>query len=294
MRNFILGTDWWTDCDDAIALRMLARAHKAGEIDLKGIVINACLDCSVQSVEGFLNTEGVGNIPLGIDREATDFGGNPPYQRMLSAYAEKYRSNDDAEDGVRLYRMLLVQSSEPLEIIEIGYLNTVAALLESSVDDISDKNGIELVKEKVKKLWVMAGKWDEENGRENNFCRNSRSRIAGEKFLRLCPVPVTLLGWEVGSTVLTAADLEKDDVLSKVISFYNSPNGRMSWDPMVVLMAFDGDEAKAGYNVKTGTASLNSETGENTFTEDPNGLHRYVIKARPDEYYRDRINELIK
>lgn len=28
MRKFILGTDWWTDCDDVVALRILARAHK--------------------------------------------------------------------------------------------------------------------------------------------------------------------------------------------------------------------------------------------------------------------------
>ena len=294
MRKFLLGTDWWTDCDDAVALRMLARAHKAEEIRLMGIGINACMEYSAASVDGFLCSEGVKDIPLGIDLAATDFGRNPPYQRNLAPLCERYHKNEEAEDAVRLYRRVLSESDGNVEIIEIGFLNVISDVLMSQADDISDKTGLELVREKVSKVWVMAGKWDEENGKENNFCRNSRSRIAGEKFLRLCPVPVTLLGWEVGSTVLTAADLEKDDVLSKVISFYNSPNGRMSWDPRVVLMAFDGDEAKAGYNVKTGTASLNSETGENTFTEDPNGLHRYVIKARPDEYYRDRINELIK
>ena len=50
MRNFILGTDWWTDCDDAVAVRILARAHKAGDISIKGIgrnradqIVNALL-----------------------------------------------------------------------------------------------------------------------------------------------------------------------------------------------------------------------------------------------------------
>ena len=42
MRRFILGTDWWTDCDDAVALRMLTRAHRAGEIRLLGIALNGC------------------------------------------------------------------------------------------------------------------------------------------------------------------------------------------------------------------------------------------------------------
>ena len=40
MRKMILGTDWWTDCDDAVALRLLAKAHKAGDITLLGIGIN--------------------------------------------------------------------------------------------------------------------------------------------------------------------------------------------------------------------------------------------------------------
>lgn len=36
MRKFILGTDWWTDCDDAVAIRILARAHKLEKIKITG------------------------------------------------------------------------------------------------------------------------------------------------------------------------------------------------------------------------------------------------------------------
>ena len=38
MRNFILGTDWGEDSDDCVAIRVLARAHKKGEINLLGIL----------------------------------------------------------------------------------------------------------------------------------------------------------------------------------------------------------------------------------------------------------------
>ena len=57
MRNFILGTDWCTDCDDAVAVRILARAHKSGKICIKGIGVNACMEYSAASLDGFLNTE---------------------------------------------------------------------------------------------------------------------------------------------------------------------------------------------------------------------------------------------
>lgn len=295
MRNFILGTDWWTDCDDVVAMRILAREHKAGNIRLKGIGINACMEYSVASVEGFLNTEGVGDIPLGIDLNGTDFCGSPqPYQKNLSVYAEKYKSNDAAEDAVRLYRRILSESREPVELIEIGFLQVIAAVLESGADDISPKSGAELVKEKVSKIWVMAGKWDEKIGLEHNFENNRRSRVASDIFCRTCPVPVTFLGWEVGYDVITGDNLAKDDVLYKAMCDHGSYCGRNSWDPMLVLLALVGDEQKAGYDTVVGSASVNPETGENTFTESKTGLHKYVVKNKDNDFYKNMINGLIQ
>ena len=205
MKNFILGTDWWTDCDDAVALRIAARAHKKGEICLLGVGINACMACSAASLDGFLSLEGIAEMPIGIDREATDFGGNPPYQKRLAPFARRYRTNEDAEDAVRLYRRLLEESDAPVEIIEIGFLQVIAAVLESQPDDISDKSGMELIREKVPKIWVMAGKWDEDAGREHNFARNQRAIAGAKAFCEKCPVPVTFLGWEVGASVISGA-----------------------------------------------------------------------------------------
>ena len=122
MRKFILGTDWWTDCDDAVALRLLTGAHKRGEAELIGIIINACMEHSVASVDGFLNKDGVYDIPIGIDLDATDFGRRPPYQARLAQYAKARKSNANAEDCVKLYRRLLADSNEKVEMIEIGYL----------------------------------------------------------------------------------------------------------------------------------------------------------------------------
>lgn len=295
MRNFILGTDWWTDCDDVVAMRILAREHKKGNICLKAVGINACMEYSAASVEGFLNTEGVCDIPIGIDLNGTDFGGVlSPYQKNLSVYAERYKPNADAEDAVRLYRRILSRSDEPVEIIEIGFLQVVAAVLESEADDISEMSGAELVKEKVSKIWVMAGKWDEENGREHNFENNSRSRIASDIFCRKCPVPVTFLGFEVGYDVITGDKLSGDDVLYKAMCDHGSNCGRSSWDPMLVLLAVIGDEQKAGYDTVTGTASVSPETGENNFAEDSAGLHKYVVKNKDNDFYKNMINDMIK
>ena len=293
-KQFILGTDWWTDCDDAVALRIISHYIHADKIELLGIIINGCMEHSVASVDGFLTIDGIQNIPLGLDTTATDFGGNPPYQKRLAAHASAYTSNEQAEDAVRLYRKLLANATQPVEMIEIGYLQAFAALLQSGADDISDKTGIELIQEKVNKVWVMAGKWSEEGGKENNFCRNARSRKAGAYFCQYCPVPVTFLGYEVGDTVITGGQLPKDDPLYQALCDHTSVNGRSSWDPMLTLMAIIGDENEAGYDVVKGHARVDAETGANYFSIDENGPHQYVIKKYEDAYYAQSINNIIE
>ena len=294
MREFIFGTDWWTDCDDLAAMRILLRAHKKGEIKLLGVGINACMDLSVPSVDGFINLEGVKNIPIGIDIAATDFEGTHlKYQKNLAPFAVNYKKNEDAEDAVRLYRRLLAASDGGVEIVEVGFLQVFAELLLSGPDDISPETGLSLVKTKVRKVWVMAGKWDEEGGREHNFCNNPRSRRGGEIFCRRCPVPVTFLGFEVGVNVISGNELSHGDFLYKGFSDHGSENGRCSWDPMTALMAVIGDENEAGYDTVTGTARLDEKNGGNYFTEDENGLHKYVKMKLAPEYYSDMINSII-
>jgi len=293
MRKIILGTDWWTDCDDAVALRLISHAVKNKTVLLVGIGINACMEYSTASLKGFLKAEGIEGVPIGIDLKATDYGGNPPYQKRLAETFCPSVCNTDAEDAVRLYRRLLASEKEKLEIVEIGYPQVLAGLLKSGADDISEKSGFELVSEKVAKFWVMAGKWDADGEKENNFCRNPRSRIAGKEFCELCPIPVTFLGWEVGYGVITGGNLSENDHLYKVLHDHGSKNGRHSWDPMLVFMALIGDEEKAGYRTVSGKAIVDEHTGANHFITDVNGRHKFVIKKYDNDYYAERINKLL-
>lgn len=293
MRKIILGTDWWTDCDDAVALRLICRAIKDKTIQLLGIGVNGCMEFSVASLKGFLKAEGVEGISVGIDLDATDFGGNPPYQKRLAETFCPDVCNLDAEDAVRLYRRILASEKDKLEIIEIGYPQVLANLLKSGADDISEKSGLELVSEKVSKFWMMAGKWDADGEKENNFCRNSRSRVAGKEFCDLCPIPVTFLGWEIGYGVITGGYLKENDHLHKVLCDHGSEKGRHSWDPMLVLMALIGDEETAGYRMVNGTASVDEQTGANYFKTNENGRHKFVIKNHENGYYEEQINNLL-
>ncbi len=292
MRRFIVGTDWWTDCDDAVAMRLLTSAHKKGEIELLGVSIDACMEYSVPSLDGFLTKEGV-DVPIGIDRGATDFTGPARYQSRLCQYASRYKSNDDAEESLRMYRRLLAESEGKVEMIEVGFDHVLAYLLESEGDDISPLSGLELVREKVSKFWLMAGRWDIDGGKEFNFSCNAKTCRGAHIFCKKCPVPVTFLGFEVGADVKTGGELKEGDILYDVLHDHGAIHGRSSWDPMLALLAIIGDEEKAGYKTVRGRASVEAETGLNHFTESADGMHAYVVKAREDDYYKNMINELI-
>ncbi len=290
MKNVILGTDWWDDCDDVVAVRLLTNLHKQHEVNLLGVIINACMEYSVSSLGAFLNSCDV-EVPIGIDLEATDFGGTTVYQKPLAGLPSRYKGNIDAEDPVKLYRRLLADSDTKVDIMEIGYPQVLAALLNSPEDEYSQLTGMELVAQKVGHLWMMAGKWGEvDGGVENNFARNRRASIAAAQLCEQWPTAMTFLGWEVGATVITGTQLPQDDLLKEVMVNHGSGEGRSSWDPMLILLAAAVKPEQAGYECVYGQARVTPEEGRNFFTPSATGRHRYVVKQRPDQWYAAEID----
>ena len=290
----ILGTDWWTDCDDAVAIRVLAQAEKAGCIKLCAVAVSAYMPFSARSIDIFLANEGLPDIPLGIDRDAVDYGGSPAYQKMLCELEENRSNRSDVQDAVKLYRKVLSEATERLDLVEIGYPQILAALLQSAPDEFSDADGLNLIKQKVRKLWMMAGNWESlESGKENNFSRNKRACAAGAYLCENFPCEITFLGWEVADKILTGSRLDSNDMLAKILKCRNYTCGRSSWDPMLALLAVIGDEAAAGYDTVCGKASVDAETGINHFEVNSNGKHRIVRKNQPDDFYKTAVDSII-
>ena len=283
MRKFILDTDWWTDCDDAVAVRLLCNAHRKGEVEILGININACMPFSIPSLDVFTRDCGV-NVPLGIDHAATDYSGSPPYQEHLAAVRRPERRNEDVLDGVDFYLNLLGNAEDDsVEVLSIGFTQVLAALLKRP-------DGRALAAKKVKHLWIMAGKWDEQGACEYNFRKNELTRRNGAELCASWPTPITFLGYEVGESVKSGGHLPEGDLLKQVLTDHGSANGRSSWDPMLILLAIIGDPERAGYRCVYGHAKVDETDGSNYFTEDAHGPHRYVVKKHDDAFYAAAID----
>ena len=98
---------------------------------------------------------------------------------------------------------------------------------------------------------------------------------------------------EVGCTVVTGAGLPEQDQLGRVFRDHGSAQGRYSWDPMLAYMACQQDEAAAGYRRVVGWASVDGESGCNSFALDPDGRHGFVVKLRPDDEYAHAIDKIL-
>lgn len=305
MRRVILGTDWWTDCDDVAALRICARADKRGLWQLMGVCIDACTpepdDAACASVNAFLTAEGLCDIPIGIDHSATTYPGPNSYQPVLAArYPHAIASNDECPDALSLYKTLLRDCADgEAEILEIGFQQTLAALL-------NDPEGYTLFRDKVARLWLMAGSFAENGrGREYNCSVDKKASRAAHIVAEKAPCPVTYLGFEVGVNVLCGGNPENDPLLAQdplVCAFdaHGSHNGRCSWDPMLALLALHGDAEKAGYTCRYGRAAIDPENGENTFAYGTAACftaqtpHRYVVKNRSDAAFQTELNHWLR
>ena len=284
MRKFILESDWWSDCDDAVAVRLLCNAHRKKEVELLGINLNACMEFSIPSLDVFTRDCGV-NVPLGIAHDAVDFTEIPSYQEHLARSGTVLRRNQDVLESIDFYRQILGQAEDlSIEILSIGFPQELARLLET-------REMKTLVLNKVSHLWIMAGKWDEQGGREYNFCKNPMTCRSGAQLCRSWPTPVTFLGWEVGASVISADQLPDGDLLKQVMTDHGSVNGRSSWDPMLVLLAVIGEPERAGYRCVYGRAHVDEKDGRNFFTEEKNGPHRYTLKVKEDSFYADAVNQ---
>ncbi len=295
-RTIIFSTDWWTDCDDTAALRMVCRYAKQCIWQPMGVILNASAPYAAASVKAVLADEGFGNLPIGIDLAANDYGGRPPYQHAIaSAAGTTDIRNEDCENGVSLYRRLLADADDgTVELLEVGYLPVLAGLLTSEPDAISALSGIDLVRSKVSHIWCMGGSWASNgSGRENNFCRNARAAEAAHTVLSQSPIPMTFLGYEIGVDVIAHPPFDPKDLIRIAFDAHGSSAGRCAWDPLLVHLAAVGDPASAGYTVMRGYAAVDAKTGNNCFHSDADGPHRYVKKCHDNAWYEAQIDALL-
>lgn len=296
-RPVIIDTDWWTDVDDVVSMRVAAACERAGLIDIRAITLSASFITAPGSLDAMMVQEGHPGIPIGRITNTHSPSGSPAYQNRMASEWDHTEAGGPStlESAVTLMRRTLVAADDgSVDILSIGFTNNIADLLASAADGVSPLTGSQLVALKVRHLWVMGGEWP--TGSEHNFNETSQAKAAASAICVGWPTPITFLGFEIGVNVLSGGTLRTaypTDIVTEALADHGSAYGRNSWDPLLIRLAALGDPTLAGYTTVTGTASVNTSSGANSWVDSPTGPHRYVVMANPVSWYERDLADLI-
>ena len=305
MPAIIYDTDLGSSTDDLFGLEMLYNYHNQGRCRLLGVVVDRmgeeCAACA-----DVMNTYfGHGELPIGlvkngienpavwIDYKAlptyTLADGSPMFRRTVSDYSS-------LPDGWQLYRRLLAaEPDHSVSIVSVGFVTCLAQLLGSEGDAYSPLTGVELVRQKVKCLYIQGGHFGEADEGDFNFAQGIDF---AQTFFQLWPSDVDIIfsPMETGQLVeytpeQVIADIDWTDIhpIKQVYMTCNCNTGQKMWDPMVVINAVEGDGLFT--LSERGTVSLLPDA-ETPFTPSPTGNCRYQLPG--DEAWANTMLEKIR
>jgi len=284
----ILDTDIGSSTDDLFTIEMAYRYEDEGRCKLLGIVVDREGE-DYAALADVMNTYfGHANVPIGLERNGiktprvfidyrnlyklTTGKGEPMFKQTVSDYST-------LPDGWKLYRQLLAsQPDHSVSICSLGFVSCLTQLLASEPDDLSPLSGVELVRQKVKCLYLMAGIFTSSEEPEYNFLQAPEF---AKKFFELWPrdVDAVFSPMEVGNEIeykpeTVISDISRTDIhpIKQVYMNYNCDTGQRMWDPMTLIQAVEGD---AMFSLsERGIVSLTSKIGT-SFTPSATGNHRY-------------------
>ena len=253
----ILDTDIGSSTDDLFSLEMLYYYQKQGRCKLLGVVVNRegedCAACA-DVMNTYFN---YGYVPIGLVREGVknpkvwiDYKALPSYTKAddIPMFARSISDYSALPDGWQLYRSLLAaQPDHSVSICSIGFTVCLAQLLESEGDSYSPLSGVELVRRKVKCLYIQGGSFGLSPEPDYNFLQGMSF---AKTFFRLWPSDVDIIfdSMETGDGIEYLPEQVISDVswtdyhpIKQVYMTRNCNTGQKMWDLLTVINAVEGD-----------------------------------------------------
>lgn len=294
-KKIIYDHDLGSDCDDAGAIAILVKAHKAGRC--RALAITSCIAdpygaiCTGAICEYF----GAGDIEIGRNLSNSKLS-EEGYDVCTKGTAEmwyKDRAYPEYESSVTLLRRILAENGKKdITFVTTGPLITVHELLKSGPDEISPKTGKELFEENIAEFVCGAGNFsgDTEN-REWNIRADPESALY---VINDPVVPMTFVGNNVGGCIMTGNRLPECDenypVRESYYQLWNHENCiRNSWDLVTVYYAIYGGaglwDVAEGYDVQI------NELGQTRFSK--GGIHSYIYQSASSELITALLDEFM-
>ncbi len=296
----IFDTDMGNDVDDALALAMIHALQSRGECELLAVTITKDHPLAAAFVDGVNRFYGRGEIPVGLVHSGPtpDVG---KFIQLASAldgeelrFPNRYASGDLIPDAKNVLRGALANETDgSVVVIQVGFSTNLARLLESPADAHSPLNGRDLVAQKVKQLYVMAGHFEQANSQQEGIKEYNvvKDISSTQKLVENWPTPIDFSGFEIGRDIEYPAEsieldygyLKHHPVAEAYRLYMPSPHNRPTWDLTPVLQAVRPTRGYFGISPQ-GRVSVDNE-GVTHFEEGKQGLHRYFT-VTPEQIVR--------
>ena len=286
----ILDTDIGSSTDDLFALEMLYRYEEQGSCRLLGVVVDREGEQNAMFTDVMNTYFGHGDVPIGLVRKGIDApvvwidyphvadlldgNGQPMFQRTVTDYSA-------LSDGWQLYRKLLAaQPDHSVSIVCTGFVTCLAQLLQSEGDEYASLNGVELVRRKVKCIYMQGGVFGEAEEPDFNFAQGADF---AQEFFRLWPTEIDMVfsPMEAGQTVdyrpeQVIGDISWTDIhpIKQVYMTCSCDTGQRMWDVLPTIQAVEGDDLFT--LSERGTLTVTPECAT-IFTPSPTGHFRYQL-----------------
>jgi hypothetical protein len=294
----IFDFDMLTDCDDAGLLAMAHAFADDGEIEILATLLNGSdnNDKHGAVVSAINHYYGRKNIPIGVSKRPDSNVQNKSssYSRQVwDEFPHDGLLDADRPDAVAVFRAALSKAPDKsVVIIAVGFMINLEDLLKSGGDEIDGRNGLDLVKAKVKGAVITGGTFPSGNGAYNfNFDNpgESASDDATKYVMENWPdkeAPIMFSGEEIGLKIITGKvynDRLTDSPVKRTyeLAYQALVKGRPSWDQTALLYAVRGlshDDTTYWTARTTGHIAI-GEAGSNTWASSPDKNHSYLIKA---------------
>lgn len=289
----IFDTDMESDVDDVGALAMAHALADKGEANFLGVMVCAKNNWSTLCADRINTYFKRGNLPLGQLKGPGVNRSSKYAQQVAEEFPGPLASASNAPDAVKAYRAILAaRPDKSVVILTVGYLTNLRDLLASGADEHSSLDGRALVQKKVK-IWVcMGGQFL--SGYEANIRWDATASIVA---IRDWPTDIIFAGWEAGlmDTGGKILDLPTSSPVRRAYQLF----GRIphkSWDQVATLYAVRGlDNGPSAHHWKLSDPGriVISSDGSNTWQNDPNGRHRYLIQQSTNSVIAQEMDALM-
>ncbi|MBF0433404.1 MAG: hypothetical protein HQK83_19155 [Fibrobacteria bacterium] len=275
--NIIFDSDFSTDVDDVGALAILHRLADLGEIRILGMTSNTSNPTSPAAMDVINHYYERPDIPIGVWKGAELDHYSGYTDSIVAEFPHDLGLTKDVPDATIVFRQILVKVPDSsVVIVAVGFPVNLVELINSPADTISPLSGMELVKQKVKRVDFMGANYPE--GLGYNF---EKAGPAAHDFLRDWPTRIdfpmnggTLA--PVGGVLSANDSLVRVSPVAKAFLLHTGKgNNRPSWDLIPVYYAARGTD-NIWYVLEEG-CSFSDSSGYNTWSAGTCG-HYPVLK----------------